>query len=125
MLKFRDFLLEELLAEGKYLFGVNHTDSNAAGDVEDLARAIGYKVISGGSHMRVLHPETDESITVISRGPGGLKRHRDALKAIADHQQSVGGFDSDTETIKSIRKALRNDPNASGLIEPRIAEEED
>lgn len=125
MLKFKQFLLEELLAEGKYLFGVNHTDSNAAGDVEDLARALGYKVIAGGSHMRVLHPDTGASITVISRGPGGLKRHRDALKDIADHQESVGGFDSDIDTIKSIRKAMRNDPNASGLIEPRATEEED
>jgi len=107
MLTFLHFLKEDLLLESKYLYGINHTDSGAWKDIIKLSEILGYKTNRGsGGHVQVHHPETGERITTISIGSGGLKRHRDALKHIHDHQMSIGGFSGIDHTIKTIKKSL-------------------
>jgi hypothetical protein len=107
MLTFLQFLNE---GNQKYLYGVNHTDSDAPGEIKKLAILLGYTVRHpdrGGGHFQVHHPETGEHVTAVSMGTGGIKRYRDALKQIHDHQMSIDGFSGFDHTMHTIKKELR------------------
>ena len=106
MLTFIQFLNEDLLLEGKYLYGVNHTDSGAGHEIVKLAKTLGYDVAQGRTHIQVHAPDTGEHFASISTGTSGIKRFRDALKQIHDHQVSIGGFSGFDHTIKTIKKSL-------------------
>jgi len=105
MLTFLQFLNE---GDQKYLYGVNHTDRDAPFQIIKLARLLGYEISQQrGGHIQIHHPETGEHVSVVSMGTGGLKRHRDALKQIHDHQMSIDGFSGFDHTIQTIKKELR------------------
>jgi len=106
MLTFIQFLNEDLLLEGKYLYGINHTDSGASHEIVKLAKTLGYDVTHGRTHFQVHAPDTGERVTTISTGTSGIKRFRDALKQIHDHQVSIGGFSGFDHNVKTIKKSL-------------------
>lgn len=109
MLTFIQFLNEDLLLEGKYLYGINHTDSGAGHEIVKLAKTLGYDVTHGRTHFQVHAPDTGEHVTSISTGTSGIKRFRDALKQIHDHQVSLpdgDGFSGFEHTVKTIKKRL-------------------
>ena len=117
MLKFKEFLSENFLVEGKYIFGVNHTDRNADKAVLDIAKSMGYVIREGGSHMKIFDPFDNSLVTIVSRGGAAAPgRHRNALSDLQAHQRSIGGFDGQTDDEKSIKRAMRKDPNASRLV---------
>lgn len=104
MLSFSQFLLSE---EMKYLYGINHTDRDAPREIHTLATTLGYTTVQRGGHIQVHFG--DEYITAISTGKGGLKRHRDTLMAIHNHQKEIGGFDGiEHQSIKDVKKARRD-----------------
>jgi hypothetical protein len=104
MLTFLQYLNE---GNQKYLYGVNHTDRDAPEEIKKLAELLGYNVRHRGGHIQVHHPETGEHVAVISTGTGGIKRYRDALKQIHDHQMSIDGFSGFNNTMHTIKKELR------------------
>ncbi len=109
MLTFLQFLNEE--SQQKYLYGINHTDQDAPEQIKKLAILLGYIINRGqgkrkSGHIQIHHPETGEHVTVISTS-SGIKRHRDALKQIHDHQQQIGGFSGFDHTMHTIKKELR------------------
>jgi RNAse (barnase) inhibitor barstar len=110
-------ILENFLLEGKYIFGVNHTDRDASTQILKAADAMGYVVKDGGKHHMIHDPVSGELVTTVSKGttqshPG---RHRAALLDLSSHQEKIGGFDRDTE-LKQIRKAMTADIGASGIF---------
>jgi hypothetical protein len=106
MLTFIQFLNEDLLLEGKYLYGINHTDSGAGHEIVKLAKTLGYDVSQGRTHIQIHAPDTGEHVTALSVGTVGIKRFRDALKRIHDHQVSIGGFSGFDHNVKTIKKSL-------------------
>jgi hypothetical protein len=106
MLTFIQFLNEDLLLEGKYLYGINHTDSGAGYEIVKLAKTLGYTVTHGRTHFQVHAPDTGEHVTSISTGTSGIKRFRDALKQIHDHQVSIDGFSGFDHNVKTIKKSI-------------------
>jgi hypothetical protein len=117
-------ILENFLLEGKYIFGINHTDRDASTQILKAADAMGYAVKDGGKHHMIHDPVSGELVTNVSKGttqshPG---RHRAALLDLSSHQEKIGGFDRDTE-LKQIRKAMTADIGASGIFrEGRVLE---
>lgn len=106
MLTFIQFINEEQLLEGKYLYGINHTDSGASGEIVKLANTLGYRVTHGRTHIQIHAPDTGEHVTAVSTGTSGIKRFRDSLKQIHDHQMAIGGFSGFDHNIKTIKKSL-------------------
>ena len=112
MLSFKQFI-----SEGKFLFGINHLDRGANTEITRLADLLGYRVIEGGSHIKIVDPKTGNLVTTVSRGtttshPG---RMRTALNDISSHQREVGGLDASQHTIKTVKKEMTSNPKASGL----------
>jgi hypothetical protein len=110
--------LTNLLEGGgqKYVFGINHTDNGAWKDILKLSETLGYNVERGGNHMKIFDPKTNELVTIVSTGTGSLPgRMKTALNDIQAHQTKIGGLDGRTMDMKDVRKAMSENPRASGL----------
>ena len=107
-----------MILEGgqKFVFGVNHLDSNAWKDILKLSETLGYNVERGGNHMKIISPKTGELVTTVSVGTGSMPgRMKTALNDIQAHQAKIGGLDGRTMDLKDVRKAMSQDPRSSGL----------
>lgn len=116
MKSFKEFLLEDDMGgTQRYIFGINHVDRRANEDILNLARTMGYEIVEGGSHIKIMNPKTGELAATVSRG-GGANPYaaRMALSQLAADQAKIGGFARDM-TVKEIQKAMRANPKASGL----------
>jgi len=95
----------EYLLEGKFLYGINHTDKGAGDEIKKLANVLGYEIKEGGSHIRIIDKKTGEGVTSISRGreihPG---RFRTALTQISRHQRSINGNDGTKQDMKELKR---------------------
>lgn len=112
MKSFKEFLHEDTQ---RYIWGINHTDARANEEIIKLAQLMGYEIVEGGKHIKIMNPVTGRQATAVSRGGGSDPyANRMALTQLLSDQLGMGGFARDF-SFKEIKKAMAANPKASGL----------